>query len=209
MIGSSANETAMGTLRRLTRGALLVGVAALGATVFVDGPGLLLKLSVVSPVYAQTAQGPVGFADIVDRVKPAVISVRVRMDASPLVMDDTGSPSPQDRPLDRFLHRYFPDNANPNGSPPPGNVVTALGSGFFISADGYAVTNNHVVQNAENVQVITDDGKAYPAKVIGTDSRTSAGSYGNLSCPDRNFPAHLDERPTGAHLGLPQGSMVI
>ncbi len=51
-------------------------------------------------------------------------------------------------------------------------VVTGQGSGFFITADGYAVTNNHVVQNAENVQVTTDDGKTYSAKVIGTDPRT-------------------------------------
>jgi serine protease Do len=51
-------------------------------------------------------------------------------------------------------------------------MVTGQGSGFFITADGYAVTNNHVVQDAENVQVTTDDGKTYSAKVIGTDSRT-------------------------------------
>ena len=51
-------------------------------------------------------------------------------------------------------------------------VITGQGSGFFISRDGYAVTNNHVVQNAENVQVTTDDGKTYDAKVIGTDTRT-------------------------------------
>ena len=56
----------------------------------------------------------------------------------------------------------------PNGH----EVITGQGSGFFISADGYAVTNNHVVQNAENVQVTTDDGKTYKAKVIGTDPRT-------------------------------------
>ena len=48
----------------------------------------------------------------------------------------------------------------------------ARAPGFFISRDGYAVTNNHVVQNAENVQVTTDDGKTYSAKVIGTDPRT-------------------------------------
>ena len=50
--------------------------------------------------------------------------------------------------------------------------VTGQGSGFFISADGYAVTNNHVVEKAESVQVTTDDGKTYTAKVIGTDPRT-------------------------------------
>ena len=46
------------------------------------------------------------------------------------------------------------------------------GSGFFISADGYAVTNNHVVDKAESVEVTADDGKTYTAKVIGTDPRT-------------------------------------
>ena len=48
----------------------------------------------------------------------------------------------------------------------------AQGSGFFISADGYAVTNNHVVDKAETVEVTTDDGKTYTAKVIGTDPKT-------------------------------------
>jgi serine protease Do len=51
-------------------------------------------------------------------------------------------------------------------------VVTGQGSGFFISADGYAVTNNHVVDKAEKVEVTTDDGKTYDAKVIGSDPRT-------------------------------------
>jgi serine protease Do len=50
--------------------------------------------------------------------------------------------------------------------------VTGQGSGFFISADGYAVTNNHVVDDADKVEVTTDDGKTYTAKVIGTDPRT-------------------------------------
>ena len=51
-------------------------------------------------------------------------------------------------------------------------MVTGEGSGFFISADGYAVTNYHVVDHAQTVQVTTDDGAAYDAKVIGTDART-------------------------------------
>ena len=52
------------------------------------------------------------------------------------------------------------------------NIITGQGSGFFISGDGYAVTNNHVVEKAESVQVTTDDGKTHNAKVIGTDPRT-------------------------------------
>src|SRR5262245_64678883 len=83
-------------------------------------------------------------------------------------------------PMDRFFRRS-PDSGMPNipGLPdelrrqPPGrNLVTGQGSGFFISADGYAVTNNHVVDKAETVEVATDDGKTYSAKVIGTDPRT-------------------------------------
>ena len=52
------------------------------------------------------------------------------------------------------------------------HMITGEGSGFFISADGYAVTNNHVVDKAESVEVTTDDGKTYTAKAIGTDPKT-------------------------------------
>jgi serine protease Do len=61
----------------------------------------------------------------------------------------------------------------PNGvEPRPRRGAAAEGSGFFISADGYAVTNNHVVDHAKTVQVVTDDGKILSAKVIGTDPKT-------------------------------------
>ena len=51
-------------------------------------------------------------------------------------------------------------------------MITGEGSGFFISADGYAVTNFHVVDHAKTVQIQTDDGKTYTAKVVGTDQKT-------------------------------------
>ena len=51
-------------------------------------------------------------------------------------------------------------------------TVTGQGSGFFISADGYAVTNFHVVDHAKTVQIQTDDGKTYTAKVVGSDQKT-------------------------------------
>jgi serine protease Do len=116
----------------------------------------------------QIPQRPVGFADIVEKVKPSVISVRVKMErsASP-DLNDQEMPFPPGSPFERFFKRFGTPNA-PNGK----EVITGQGSGFFITADGYAVTNNHVVQNAEDVTVTTDDGKTYNAKVIGTDSRT-------------------------------------
>jgi len=116
----------------------------------------------------QLSQRPVGFADIVEKVKPSVMSVRVKMER-PANEDssDQELPFPPGSPFERFFKRFGMPNS-PNGK----EVITGQGSGFFISADGYAVTNNHVVQNAEDVTVTTDDGKIYTAKVIGTDTRT-------------------------------------
>jgi len=80
-------------------------------------------------------------------------------------------------PMDRFFRQFgfkqfgLPDGA-PKGMKPRSRPVSAEGSGFFISADGYAVTNNHVVDHAKTVQVVTDDGRTLNAKVIGTDAKT-------------------------------------
>jgi serine protease Do len=116
---------------------------------------------------------PTGFADMVERVKPSVISVKVTMkkasDASEK-SDDEESGSP----MERFFHQF----GGPGGVPQkPGHggrhgEMMGQGSGFFISSDGYVVTNNHVVEGADKVEVTTDAGKTYTAMVIGTDPRT-------------------------------------
>src|SRR5215210_6223689 len=130
----------------------------------------------------QQVARPTGFADIVERVKPSVISVRVNIgeklakDEGANKNDDNDSPFAPGSPMERFFKRF----GGPDGLPPGlrggprgrGGQVTGQGSGFFISADGYAVTNNHVVDGADKVEVTTDDGKVYKAKVIGTDART-------------------------------------
>jgi serine protease Do len=120
---------------------------------------------------------PIGFADIVERVKPSVISVRVKINEKVASKDDSGEDSPfqPGSPMERFFRRFGgPDGLPPGLRGPRGGrgAVTGQGSGFFISADGFAVTNNHVVDGADKVEVTTDDGKTYTAKVIGTDQRT-------------------------------------
>ena len=163
---------------------LLAGVAGLGVVGLLSAYDLTPTLKVPtlnSAAYAQTAQTaqrPVGFADIVEQVKPAVISVRVKMDGGPRLMGFDALPrATPGSPMDRFFRR-LPESGIPGlpdelrRQPPGRNLVTGQGSGFFISADGYAVTNNHVVDKAETVEVSTDDGKTYSAKVIGTDPRT-------------------------------------
>ena len=168
------------SVRRI--GLLATTIAGLGAAAFFVAPSLTPDSAFfAAPAHAQNlsqeaqklGQRPVGFADIVAKVKPAVISVRVKIDKPAGVsLKEDDAPFPPGSPMERFFHRF----GMPNGGEGYGNgghhMVTGQGSGFFITADGYAVTNNHVVQDAENVQVTTDDGKTYSAKVIGTDSRT-------------------------------------
>src|SRR5579872_646212 len=121
---------------------------------------------------------PVGFADIVERVKPSVISVKVNINEKVAKNDNSDnneeSPFQPGSPMERFFRRFGGPDLPPGmrGGPRGRGAVTGQGSGFFISADGYAVTNNHVVDGADKVEVTTDDGKAYSAKVIGTDART-------------------------------------
>src|SRR4249919_2875176 len=162
---------------------LLASVAGLGVAVL-GGADLVTKASgpaLSTVAYAQGVQRPMGFADIVEKVKPAVISVRVKLDAGPKMMGMEGDSSAPNSQMERFFRRFgMPDMApdergqrnqiDPRA--PRNRLVTGQGSGFFITADGYAVTNNHVVDKADTVEVTTDEGKTYTAKVIGTDPRT-------------------------------------
>jgi serine protease Do len=159
-------------------------VAGLGVAVYGFGPSHGPGNIFTSPAHAQVnndvrqVEKPIGFADIVERVKPSVISVKVNINEKVASKDDNSnedSPFQPGSPMERFFRRFGgPDGLPPGmrGVPRGGHAVTGQGSGFFISADGYAVTNNHVVDGADKVEVTTDDGKVYKAKVIGTDART-------------------------------------
>ena len=169
---------------------LATTVASLAAATFAFSPNSYAPNPFADPAQAQNLtekvqqlpQRPVGFADIVEKVKPAVISVRVKIDqpSQPGLSNEDDLPFPPGSPFERFFKR-FGAPGNPRGH----EVITGQGSGFFISRDGYAVTNNHVVQNAENVQVTTDEGKTYTAKVIGSDSRTDLAL---IKVEGDNFP---------------------
>lgn len=156
-------------------------VAGLGAAVYGYGPSTSPADLFSSPAHAQVnnevrkVERPVGFADVVERVKPSVISVKVNIKektASNEDGDDASSPFQPGSPMERFFRRFGGPDGIPGMKGGRGRVVQGQGSGFFISADGYAVTNNHVVDGADKVEVTTDDGKTYTAKVIGTDQRT-------------------------------------
>jgi serine protease Do len=121
----------------------------------------------------RNVQQPIGFADIVERVKPSVISVRVKTAEKPVADNSDDSPFQPGSPMERFFRRFGGPDGIPGLRGQRGRgPISGQGSGFFISADGFAVTNNHVVDGADSVEVATEDGKTYPAKVIGTDPRT-------------------------------------
>ena len=162
----------------LRRAALLAGAAALSVGL-VAGLGASLATG-SGPAKAQSAvsfPAAPSFADVVDQVKSSVVSVRVKARAE--AASQRGGPAlddiPPGHPLERFFRQFGENGAAPGargrgrGERP---VQMSQGSGFFISADGYVVTNNHVVDNAVEVQLVTDDGRTLDAKVVGTDPRT-------------------------------------
>jgi serine protease Do len=144
------------------------------------------------------SQAQLGFADLVNKVKPAVISVRVKMTEGPTLSSnsngDDGLPFPPGSPMDKFF-RQFGIPIPQQGAPQGRQVVTGEGSGFFISADGYAVTNNHVVDHATAVEVATSDGKIYPAKVVGTDKKTDLALIKVSGGDDFPFVRFADTSP--------------
>jgi serine protease Do len=139
--------------------------------------------AVAAQLVGQSGSAPPSFADLVDIVKPAVIGVQSKLTDS--ADDEQGRPQ---SPLDRFARPLDPRSPD---SPPkrPGRTLTAQGSGFFISADGYAVTNNHVVEGSNNVQVQTDNHHTYTARVVGADPLSDLAL---LKVDGRNDFAHVE-----------------
>ena len=124
------------------------------------------------------AINPTSFADVVDNVRNAVVSVKVKVtDSGETAEADGEESSPQmpqlkpGDPLERFF-KQFGERGGQFQHPAKPHSSQAQGSGFFITPDGYLVTNNHVVEHATDVQLVMDDGKTLPAKVIGTDKKT-------------------------------------
>jgi serine protease Do len=181
---------------RSFRAALLgaVAAAAVGGIAieksFVPVHAVAATTTVASAIAPQPAAGPASFADIVDRVKPAVVSVKVKISGADPTADEDG-PGLPDFPPDspfRYFFRHFalPDHGDGDSMPRPHRHSTmAQGSGFFITGDGYIVTNNHVVDHASEVTITTSDGKTMPAKVIGVDSKTDLAL---LKAQGNDFP---------------------
>ncbi len=119
----------------------------------------------------------------------------MRMAATPRLPNAKASDSDQPgSPSDQFSFRQF-GFRGPNGMPHARQVITGEGSGFFISPDGFAVTNNHVVDHAKSVQVTADDGTIYTAKVVGTDQKTDLALIKVDGKKDFSYVKFADQPP--------------
>src|SRR3984957_346752 len=162
-------------------------------------------LSPPPPAYAAAVstadlpQNAPSFAPLIDRVKASVVSVKVKIAAEGAESDDADSSQPQMDNLPPEIQKFFKQfGGMPNsGGAPEGKhpMMMGEGSGFFVSADGYIVTNNHVVQKAKTVTVTTQDGKTLDAKVVGTDPKTDLALIKVNESGDYPFVAFSKEQP--------------
>lgn len=159
----------------LRRGALLAGTAVLGiglAAGIADSAFMQNDRAIAQPIELSGTQSQLpSFANLVDKVKPAVVSVRVKTEVAAA---SDGGQNLDDLPpqLRRFFREFGGEEGGSRQAKPKPQIGMAQGSGFFVSQDGYVVTNNHVVEHAVEVQLVTDAGKTLDAKVIGTDPRS-------------------------------------
>ena len=134
-----------------------------------DG-GQLIKASL--PELPSTPSAPMSFADIFERVSPAVVSIDVTSRAP--AQNLRGIPGFENFPFE-IVPRGQGGQGGLNGQPgeaQPGPKQLSAGSGFFVSPDGYIVTNNHVVDHADEIKVVLKDGKELKGVVVGRDEAT-------------------------------------
>jgi serine protease Do len=133
---------------------------------------------------------PMSFADLIERVSPAVVTIQTVIEDDGALVGPNGQPIPPE--LEEAYRRWLEEQGG-QGAPSPAPRAS-LGSGFFISADGFVVTNNHVIDGATEINVGTVDGETYPARVIGVDPQTDLALLKIDDEPDFPFVA-LDQDP--------------
>lgn len=129
----------------------------------------------LAPAQPAAAVAPASFSAVVEQVAPAVVNVATKAEvrhvaAFPRGFDAPGLP--EDAPFGDLFRRFFEEHGIPRDQDGFPRAVQGQGSGFIIDPSGYVVTNQHVVDGAQEVTVTLRDGKRYAAEVKGTDPRT-------------------------------------
>lgn len=165
------------------------------APVLLAGAVCLMPLH-TAPVEAQNNRSaaamppgtPMSFADLIERVSPAVVSIEATGSVDPRAVPDLDDIPPQFR---EFFERFGGPGGRQQQRP-----RRSQGSGFFISADGFLVTNEHVISGADEISVTLPDGEEYSAEIVGRDAATDIALL-RVTGSDRTFPyVSLDRNPT-------------
>jgi serine protease Do len=166
---------------------LLTGTAAIALALAAFGVGTIMSPA-TSTAQAIRAEPPraasmlPSFADLVERVSPAVVALEVVAEAE----TGSGAISPEDlEGLPPQWRRFFQQQPGQRGAPRQPREQRGGGSGFFINSNGFIVTNNHVVEKAREITATLKDGRELKATVVGRDERTDLAV---LKVEGSNFP---------------------
>ena len=169
----------------------------LGATVLTSTL-VALPPSIVHAEQAAVFDPHQSLAPLVDKVMPSVVSVEVKFSNVAVADAGEGATPEQMQPgMKEFLDQ-FPQFKNRMPPQAPQGGGGAVGSGFVITSNGYIVTNNHVVERADEVKVVFQNGDKFDATVIGTDPKTDLALLKIKS--DKTFP-HVEFTKTEAKVG--------
>ncbi|MEQ8556722.1 MAG: Do family serine endopeptidase [Henriciella sp.] len=160
----------------ISKQALAAAIAGAGLTgALVYAPQTFQQADAKQPITIQAPKGaPMSFADLIEEVSPAVVSVNVVSEREVSNMGNMEEFFERFRGLPGF-DDYMRDRENEEGEQeeePRTREARSLGSGFFISDEGFIVTNNHVVQDATEIEVVLEDGRELEAELVGTDPQT-------------------------------------
>ncbi len=140
---------------------------AIGRVLSMPAVALMMCLLMANTVTAQARSVPNGFADLTEKLLPSVVNI-----SSTQTVKENPKPErfgfPQGSPFEEFFKNFNERSAPQQGA----RRATSLGSGFIISEDGYIVTNNHVIENADEITVILADDQRLKATLIGRDKKT-------------------------------------
>ena len=127
---------------------------------------VLVALALILSTGAQARGAPESFADLAERLSPAVVNIST----SQTVEGGVPLPGvPKGSPLDEFFEDFLERNGSGPSMP---QRVQSLGSGFVIDEDGIIITNNHVIDGADEIKVNFSDGTTLPAELVGRDPKT-------------------------------------
>jgi serine protease Do len=148
---------------------------ALGGGLVMAYPDANIASPPISANSDQRYQGPMNFSELVERVKPAVVNISTTgtMKLAKSMDHAFKLPNlPEGSPFGDMFQHFFESTPGQSHGGDRQVEQRAAGSGFIISATGYMVTSNHVIEHADEIEVILDDGTRYPAKLKGRDPKT-------------------------------------